>query len=338
MGSHMKLTYFFVVLLSFSMWGCSSSDLEKLIESVDTPDRKPLTKSTIGVNNFFVNSEFGDIDAQYSDIKGTLGVNYVRVLFAWTNDVQPSPDEAAFVGFYDEIINNAPAGVDLLIVVAHTPSWMTDSANWVNGNPRKTFVERWLKPLVKRYAGNPRVIGWEIWNEPNLTVVDSDTALGLDQAENYYELLTLGASAVRANDPGKKVVMAATESINQKYPNNLTYNKKLSQLGAASVTDIWNIHYYSDNYENVTVSGGIGDFLNGVGIPVWVTESGKKQPIGQLEYTERTWPFLKEEVSSIERFYYYEYCSSAALTENYGLRTADSTNPISDLYAWLRDN
>ncbi|MCC6933253.1 MAG: cellulase family glycosylhydrolase [Deltaproteobacteria bacterium] len=328
----------FAFCMFFTLFGCSSSDLERLTASFSDPDPKSINKAQTGVNNFFVYNEFGSMDAQYADIKNTLGLKYVRVLFAWTDDVQRNPNDQAFVGFYDEIVSKVPAGVDILIVVAHTPSWMTNSANWISGNPRRTFVDRWLKPLLKRYAGNPRIVGWEIWNEPDLTVVPSDSALGLEQAENYYELLQMGASAVRTYDPGKKVVIAATESINQKYPNNLNYNKRLDQLGATAITDVWNIHYYSKNYDTVVVSGGISDFLNGLGLPIWITESGRKEPVGQLDYVQRAWPFLQQEVSSIERFYYYEYASPSPLAENFGLRTTDAANPISDLYVWLRSN
>ena len=267
-----------------------------------------------------------------------MGIKHVRVLFAWTDDVQRDPSDSAYVGFYDQILSNIPDGMDVLVVVAHTPNWITNSANWIDGNPRKTWVNRWFKPLVKRYAGNSKIVGWEVWNEPDLTVVDSDAALGLETVENYYEMLSMASEVVRNYDPGKKVVMAATSSINQKYPNTLNYNKRLVSLGAEDLVDVWNIHYYGKNYDTVVVSGGIADLLNGLTVPVWVTESGREGVVAQLEYGQRTWPYLQEEIGNLERLYIYEYSSTEPVGDTFGLRTNDSANPVSDLYIYLRDN
>lgn len=326
------------ILFGIVLMGCDSRDLERLTSSVSDPDKKPIDQSILGVNNFYVNSQIGSIDQQNNDIKNTLGIKHVRVLFAWTDDVQRDPEDSAYVGFYDEIIRKIPEGMDVLVVVAHTPGWITNSANWIDGNPRKTWVERWFKPLVKRYAGNSKIVGWEVWNEPDLTVVPSDMALGLEEAANYYEMLEMASRVVRTYDPGKKILIASTQSINQKFPNTLNYNKRLVSLGAESLVDVWNIHYYGKNYDTVVVSNGISDFLNTLTVPVWVTESGQKGIAEQLEYGQRTWPFLQEEIGNLERIYIYEYSSTAAVGETYGLRTNDQVNPVSDLYIYLRDN
>ena len=325
-----------VILLSL-LSSCGGGELLGI--ALDPPKRQKIDKSLVGVNDFFVDSQFGSISEQYSDIRSNLGLRFVRILVAWTDSVQPSPGASPNFGFYDNILNNIPAGVDVLITVVHTPSWMSDSANWINGNPRETWVKRWLEPVAKRYASVGEVVGFEVFNEPERVVVASDTALGLTSADNYFEMLRLGAASIRANAPGKKVLNAATESIQQNYPTKLDYNRRLRDLGAVDLVDVWNIHYYGTSYENVVISNGVASFLNSLGKPIWVTETGQQGPDKQLAYVETAWPFLKQKISSIERFYYYQYTDTTQpVTSNFGLRTTDSSFPVSDLYVYLRDN
>lgn len=324
-----------IAVLGVAACASDSSDLVEL--AFDPPSRKPIDRSLVGVNNFFVNPEFGDIPAQYSEIRNTLGVKFVRVLFAWSDQVQPSPDSDPNYSFYDEIIRNIPGDTDVVVVLSHTPQWMSDSSNWVDGNPRKTWVERWLKPTVARYAGRRGIIGYEIWNEPDLTTVASDTALDLENPDSYFELLQLGSQAMSLVDPSKLKVIAATTSVQSGFPETLNYNIRLRDLGAASLVDRWNIHYYGKQFENVVRGGGVEDFLKTIPLPVWLTESGIQGPNNQLAYAETVWPFLKEKIPSLERIYYYQFGETTPTDSNFGLKTTDPSFPVSDLYVFLRD-
>jgi len=209
---------------------CDSGTKELLDIAIDEPERKEIDVTRMGVNSFFVNPGFGSIQQQYSDIHENMGLNYVRVLFAWTNGSQPTPNSEVNYGLFDNILSAIPAGTDVLVVVAHTPDWMSNPANWTGGNPRATWVEKWLSPVVNRYKNTPGIVGWEIWNEPDNTVVASDAALGLEDPANYFELLSLGSNLVRRINPGRLVVPAATTAINQNYPENLNYNKRLVEF------------------------------------------------------------------------------------------------------------
>jgi hypothetical protein len=291
----------------------------------------------MGVNNFFVNSQFGSISTQYSDIKSNIKLNYVRVLFAWTTEVQPTPNSPINYSFFDNILAGAPAGVDVLVVLSHTPSWMANSANWIGGNPRVTWIEKWLKPTINRYAGHGRIIGWEVWNEPDLVTVASDAPMDLVNPANYMELLSLGSSYIRQRDPAKLVLNAATSSIQQNYPTLLNYNKDLRDMGAVGLVDIWNVHYYGNQFERVVKGGGVADFLNGLTVPIWITESGAQGPNNQLSYVETAWPFLREKIPGIDRIYYFELNSPQEISVNFGMRTTNPQFPVSDLYIFLRD-
>lgn len=325
------------VLMAVFFAACDQANKDTLDLAMDPPSRKPIDRAKFGVNNFFVDPQFGNIPAQFAEIKNTLKISHLRILLAWTEDVHPNSGDLPFFGFYDEILSNIPPGVDVLPVLAHTPNWMNNSQNWVDGNPRKTFVERWVRPVIERYRNNGAIVGWEIWNEPDLTVVASDAVLGLEQAENYAELIGLASAVSRQLSPNKKVVLGATSSIQQNFPQILDYNKKLRNLGVANLVDVWGVHFYGKQYEKVVQGKGVADFLNSLDKPIWVTESGEQGPNNQRDYVERTWPFLSEEIPRIDRFYYFIFASTAPVEQNYGLRLADSAFPISDLYLSLRD-
>lgn len=326
------------VLSSSSFVGCNAGDkIDDIVDDVvDNPGRGDIDRAKLGVNNFFLDREiFGSIDDQFSEIRNTLKIPFVRILIAWTDGLQPSPDSELNFGFSDDILNSIPAGTDVLVVLSHTPSWMTNSANWVGGDPRQTFVDEFVRPVVRRYAGRRGIVGWEIFNEPDLPTVASDDSLGLTNPDNYADLLKRAFPVVRSLDPTRLVVMAATRSIQQDFPNAFNYNVRLRDLGVQDFTDIWNIHFYGKQYEKLS---SIVAFLNELRVPVWVTESGEQGPNNQRAYVEEAWPLLQKRIPSIQRFYYYQFTSTAPIEQNFGLRTNDPGFPVSDLYVFLRDN
>jgi len=337
----------FTLLLCFGVFavpgafsGCSdvSDAIDALELEIDPPDRRPIDRSRLGVNAFFLNQgNFGTTAQQFAEIRDTLGINFVRVLFAWTTDVQPSPAANPNYGFYDEVINSIPAGMDVLIILAHTPNWMVDPANWMNGDPRQTWIERWVRPTVQRYAGNGRIIGYEVWNEPDMLFFNSDSVLGLAEPNNYVTLLSDAFTVIRSEDPTKLVVMTATTSIQQDFSNTLDYNKALRDAGAENFTDIWNVHWYGKQYERLIQGGGVADFLNSLTKPIWITESGEQGANNQLSYVEEVWPFLRDNIPGIDRIYYYRFADVGVSATNFGLRTDDPAAPVSDLYISLRD-
>jgi hypothetical protein len=324
-------------LTSFSFSACDSGDLLDL--AFDPPSRKPIDTSKVAVNNFFVNPEFGSIAEQFGEIRDTLKIRRVRILLAWTDGVQASPGDELNYSFYDSIISQIPPGVGVVAVLAHTPSWMSNSANWSSSsNPRLTFVDRWVRPTVQRYAGVSGIEAWEVWNEPDAVTVPSDGALNLTDPANYAEMMAYAYNIIKDSDPSSLAIMAASQSIQQNFPTNLNYNKQLKDLGLENVTDVWNVHYYGTRFESVVTSNGVADFLNGVSKPIWVTESGQQGPNEQLAYVETAWPFLTDKIPGIQRFYYYQFGGTEPADVNYGLRTTDPAFPVSDLYIYLRDH
>jgi hypothetical protein len=324
-------------LVPFILSCNGASGLKDVIDASINVPRKDIDTSILGVNAFASDARFGSPATQLNEVKNTLKLKYVRLLFAWTDAVQASPSASPNFSFYDQLAASIPSGVDALVVLTGLPSWMSDEANWAGGNPRTTFVDSWVKKVAKRYGGNGRIVGFQIFNEPNMTANPENGVLGIDSSpENYVEMLGRAFSAIRDVAPGKLVVNAATTAINQNYPDSLDYNRALRDSGAEQFLDRWAIHYYGSQYENVVRGSGVADVLNSLGKPIWVTESGAQGIGQQLEYGERTWPFLKEEIPGIQRIYQYQFAEPTDPTVTYGLKNLSST-PASDLYVFLRD-
>lgn len=337
----MKKHLFLKLLLSFLLItfpACNSSDRDALKGSIDEPDRKSLDTSIIGVNAFGNETRFGSPAAQYKEIKDVLRLNHLRLLFNWDNGVQGSPGASPSYSFYDSLINAVPANMDVVVVLTGVPSWMNNSANWIEGNPRTTFVERWTRPTVARYKNNPKIIAWQIWNEPNQNANSHNVLLDInDNPANYVEMLGRAFSVIRDVAPGDLVLNAATTSIVQNFPDTVDYNRAMRDAGAEAFVDIWAIHYYGRSFGDFLRDDGPKDFLRDLSKPIWVTESGQQGVNEQLAYAEQVWPFLRDEVPAIQRIYQYSFAENTPADISYGLRTPDASAPVSDLYIFLRD-
>lgn len=335
-----------LLVACFCCLACNSDDRDKISDAIENPDdiadiidgvdRKPIDVSRTGVNAFGNKSQFGSPCSQYAEVQNTLGLRYIRLLFQWNDAVQPAPGASPSFGFYDELASCIPAGTEAVVVLAGVPSWMVDNANWIDGNPRTTFVERWVRPVVSRYRRNGRITAFQIWNEPNRDVDSDNSVLDvLTSPTNYVEMLARAYSVVKDLAPGKMVVNAATTSLVQNFPDTLNYNKAMRDAGVENFVDVYAIHYYGMQFEKFL--GGGRDFLRGLSRPIWITESGQQGVNKQLSYVETVWPYLREQVSGIDRIFYYQFASETAPEEAFGLKTTSAEFPVSDLYIHLRD-
>ncbi|MBX7145265.1 MAG: hypothetical protein K1X79_12495 [Oligoflexia bacterium] len=118
---------FAVALVALS--ACNSSAIKDAIDIIDGVPRKDIDVSKTGVNAFASDNRFGTPEQQMLEVRDTLKLSFVRILFAWTDAVQSTPTGNPNFGFYDEVLDAIPEGVDALIVITGLPSWMSSSAN-----------------------------------------------------------------------------------------------------------------------------------------------------------------------------------------------------------------
>ncbi|MFN4894831.1 MAG: cellulase family glycosylhydrolase [Pseudomonadota bacterium] len=316
---------------------CNASDLKEAVDIADGVPRKTIDTDSLGVNAFANDGRFGSAAAQFAEVQSTLRLRFVRILIQWDSNAHPSPGSEQNFSFYDSLIAALPGGLDALLVLTGTPGWMSDSNNWIGGDARRTFVEQWLKPVAQRYGANGRVIGFQVWNEPNQDNQPNRNIGVYDNPAAYVEMLKMSHAVIQSIAPSKLVVTAATTAINQNYPGSLNYNRAMRDAGAQGYSDIWAIHYYGKQYENLIRPGGVRDFTNGLSKPIWVTESGAQGVNKQLAYGQEVWPYLQEKIPGIQRIYQYQFTESTPPESTYGLRNLSGDAAVSDLYVWLRD-
>jgi len=111
----------------------------------------------------------------------------------------------------------------------------------------------------------------------------------------------------------------------------------MRDAGAENYCDIWAVHYYGEQIENVFRPRGFRSFSHGLTKPIWITESGEKGTNKQLTYGRRVWPFLTSNVHGIKRIYQYQFTEDTPADSTYGLRNLTPGQELSDLYIFLRD-
>lgn len=300
--------------------------------------RKQLPFSILGVNAFANDQRFGSIRSQFREVRGTLGIKDIRVLFAWNDQIQPTPTSAPFWGFYDEIARSFPPDVRVLVVLTGVPSWMQDPKNWKENNPRKTFVDQWITLAITRYRSNTAITTFQIWNEPNNpSFLENNTLEVLSSPDNYVELQTLAYQAAKRIAPRKRIINGATTAIAQNFPDTLNYNKSLITKGLLRVTDAFAIHYYGKNIDKVILPNGVRSFLKSLNYPIWITEIGKQGTTSQLEYAQRLIPFLTASAPRTQKVFIYQFTEATPANSTYGLRNLTPGRFLSDLYIHLRN-
>jgi Cellulase (glycosyl hydrolase family 5) len=323
----------FVVLLSICL-SCNSSDVKNAVDLADGVPRKDIDRGYLAINAFANDSQFGTPSEQFTQVRDQLGITRVRLLFAWNNQVQPTRVSEPDYGFYDFILSSLPQNMQAIVVLTDVPTWVSELPN-----PRQAFATEWVRKVVNRYGGDSRIEGFQIWNEPNDLNNVNNTRVGVvGQPANYVELLAASANEVKDGPGSKLVISASTTAINQNYPDSLDYYKDIRDAGAEQFVDVWGVHYYGTQYENVLRNGGVKDFLNALQKPIWVTESGETGFNKQLEYAETAWPFLIDNIEGLQRIYIYQYAENSAAANTYGLRNPDQANSVSDLYIFLNQS
>jgi hypothetical protein len=175
----------------------------------------------------------------------STGVESTRAAFYWSDaqyyhsftDVPPPalaegklvPDSKGIPTDFtrtDGIVEDtASRGLTLLPVLLDTPPWAAYDRQLPIAHPRNpSDFANYLTDLIKRYGPNgtfwtlhpdlPKrpIREWQIWNEPNLKYYWPSA----HWASQYVALLKTAARAVRAADPGAKVVLSGLMGVSWK--------------------------------------------------------------------------------------------------------------------------
>jgi hypothetical protein len=204
---------------------------------------RPVTGQLIGVM-FSGPVLSGPVNlARQLDAAVAAGVESLRVVVNWaqiqpyaTTSAVPAGVRGAFQDVagvptrfsqLDPVVAGAAARrLSLLPVVEYTPSWQASRPGDAASPPRDAAAyARLLTALIDRYgptgsfwASHPSlprmpIRMWQIWNEPHFTSYWSSRPF----APGYVKLLSAAHTAIKAADPGAKVVLAGLAEFSWQY-------------------------------------------------------------------------------------------------------------------------
>jgi hypothetical protein len=203
------------------------------------------------------------------------GLHIVRFDASWKN-LEPRRGEYAYLTKLDAIVDAANArDIHPVITVVETPGWANGGrGTWVPPDDPQDYA-RFVGALAARYAG--RVLGWEIWNEPDLKLFWQPSPSPLV----YARMLVAASKAVRAADPAALVVGGSVTF------GNTNFLDAMYDAGVQGTFDALAVHPYTltqspdatgDRYHSFTA---ILDDMRATltargdgGIPLWITEFG----------------------------------------------------------------
>ncbi len=238
------------------------------------------------------------------------GVESVRAVFNWSyaqpyktwSDV-PAADSSEYTDVngvptrFDEMDELVAAAaqrhLSVLPVVLYAPDW--DSAP----HPAKSFARpatpgpygRFMTALIQRYGPNgtfwqthsPRVPirMWQVWNEPNINVFWPTQPF----EKTYLSLLQVAHNAIKAADPGAKVVLAGMPNYSW-----MALSKIYKRKGARRLFDVVAVHPYTKQPSGVIkILTKVRAVMNAAGDrrkPMIADEISWPSSAGQTHHTE----------------------------------------------------
>ncbi len=206
----------------------------------------------------------------FIDYAKKIGMKWTRLhdasfITKWRK-AEPKPGKYQY---FDKQINAVlDAGINILGLPDYPPVWAKqtdDSKNVINV---KAFSKLCTK-LAEHYRG--RIDYWEVWNEPYIKYFFPGSP------EQYAEVLSAGADALRAGNPQAKILGYCTEI------NDIEYAEKIPPAMRKKI-DILSFHCY---FQNLT-GGGTSSFTKEVNaylkflrpfVPseIWNTEGAYKK-------------------------------------------------------------
>jgi hypothetical protein len=210
-----------------------------------------------------------------------LGSGWTRLSIEWkVAEPQRGQYNEWWLNEYGKAIDAArSAGQRVIVMIDEAPAWASGSSSSNAPSNPKDFAD-FVSTVAARYAG--RVDGWEIWNEENLSRFWSSGP----NPTAYAALLRAAYPAVKAADPGAKVVFGGTSG------NDYDFLAGAYAAGAKGYFDVLATHPYtycgSTGPADTRTSGGRitkDSFLgyremrktmlaNGDDKPIWITEMG----------------------------------------------------------------
>ncbi len=266
-------------------------------------------------------------DAQDVDLIGSLGNPGrigARVTFYWS-DIEPTEGNWQFTVYDDLVKRAASAQIPLLGVLAYAMKRVASAAGGMSGDPwALSFCPPDEVAQFAAFAGMvaaryPRVLDWEIWNEPNTAYFWRPSP----DPSRYVELLRQSYAAVKAANPNARVALGGLSPGSGNGQVNTmsaaSFLESVYRNGGKNYFDAVAFHPYNDG---VSPDLYLEDYVNSVhdvmteygdgSKNIWVTEIGwfaGAPPNGlsqadQADYLSRASTILYN-LEFVDHFYWY---------------------------------
>jgi hypothetical protein len=165
------------------------------------------------------------------------GARYYRIGVGW-DAIETAPDRYDWSRLDRVVAAAERQGVKLLPYVCYTPRWLSDDAQdyWRRPPRDPARFARFMAAAAARYRG--RVPSWELWNEPDIP------NYWLGTPAQFAQLVRAGARAVRAADPGARVVLAGMAQARSPFLERMLREERLGE-----VVDVINVHGYLETWD-----------------------------------------------------------------------------------------
>jgi len=192
-----------VMLAGVLLWGMSACAKGERPALELTPERPLVWADYLGVNAHFLWFEPAQYRRQMDQLQA-LGLNWVRVDLHW-DTIEPKQGVFRW-DVLDPLMaemerRGLQAEVYLVGSAPHASSAPAGSANPDQYPPRDpALYARSLVQLAQRY---PKVVAWQVWNEPNLPAFWRPR----EDPAAYGRLLQASVQAMRSHAPGRQIVL-----------------------------------------------------------------------------------------------------------------------------------
>ncbi|MGH7631910.1 MAG: beta-galactosidase, partial [Gemmatimonadales bacterium] len=229
-----------------------------------------------------------DVERDF-ELMREIGVRTWRGSVGW-DDYEPEPDHYDFDWLHRFAELAVRHGIELRPYIGRTPAWASaggsDDQAW---NDPPASLDEWadfVRRLVSAMRRHPNVRSWEIYSEENVR-------LGWDgTAEQYADVLSRAARAVRAADPDAELLLGGLA-----WPDAKWVERACSGVRV----DVVPFHAYPETRtrDSVDVERYLGgeyrdDFLPAVRAhcgdrPIWINEIGFATVGEQSERDQANW-------------------------------------------------
>lgn len=272
----MKKTRILVIILSLSfimIWGCGNNKTGNY-DRLFRPASAEYYHVPVGLCEDYP-EETTTMEIIRSDMEflKETGIDLLRISFGW-DAIEHQKDQYDWL-FWDDFVRLAVEeyGITLIPYICYMPRWNSRGAadslyfwNYPPVDPNQ-FGE-FTSDLVSRYK--QWIKTWELWNEPDIWIYWQGTP------EEFAEMISIGAKAVKRSDPEAKVVLGGVA-----YDENFVATL-FRDHGLSPYIDVVNMHNYYETWSGQPVEN-IDDHIRkmseviqmyGDHQPIWVAEVG----------------------------------------------------------------